>query len=276
MILLDSRGRLENAGSTELIQPEIKPLLEKITHLCIAKLSSTLTSLYVRGSVSVGRAYPNSPHIYSSDLDLVAVTHTTIEPSTCFSIVNQADKILANDPVVAEVDLSIVALDELLTNEKCARLRVYLSTQSVLLYGPDVVAEQLPRFKPDRSLAVYMYPSIQDELQHLREILLGDSHQREYAMKQRSTPFWCVWTMRTILRSGQALVMSTEGDYESDLEYCKRRVSAVYPNLGPLMNQAYIWALHPINDVERIVRLLDEFCSVFLPLWQRIVLHEQC
>lgn len=259
----DSNGYLQNTGSTHLIQFEISSLVNDVVDKCSKYLKDKMISMYVRGSVSIGEAY-----LHSSDIDIVVVLQEKALSSDLMWAISTTDKLLSCYDVVSDIDLTIISLRELLNSPKYARLRVYLATRSALLKGQDV-RDQLPRFKPNGDLAAYMYPNIEEELASLREIFIDESKTHSYLRRKRSNEFWCVWTMRTVLRSAQALTMVTEKVYECELKACLDNVTLIYPHLQRYMEKAYEWALNPTNDPDVIVSFLDEYLPVFLDIWHK-------
>lgn len=265
----DSDGYLQNTGSTDLIQPEIAPLLDEIIGRCRSHLEDEIISIYVRGSVSVGEAY-----LHSSDVDMVLVLPEEVPRSSLTWTIPTVDELLRRYNVVSDIDITIISLERLLHDPDYARLRVYLVTRSALLWGEDIL-DTLPRFKPDKDLALHMYPNIEEQLTLLQQIFIGESKSRAYLGRERPNDFWCIWTMRTILRSAQALTMATEGVYDCELKACLENTVAVYPNLRAYLEQAYAWALNPTRDANTLVSFLDSYLPVFLELWHEKVEAKQ-
>lgn len=59
----DRNGYILNEADSKKIQPYYKKILKEINQLYIDELGSNLLNVYIRGSVSVGRAKP-----YISDM----------------------------------------------------------------------------------------------------------------------------------------------------------------------------------------------------------------
>ena len=221
--------------------------------------------LYVRGSVAAGRAY-----LCSSDADLVLLTRDeqpaiVVEPQ-------QVARLTRNfASVISEVDLTVLQLAVLLEAPEYTRLQVYLKTQSVLLVGEDI-CPRLPRFRPDHALARYMHPHLESEMAHLSRIFSGDEAiDRSYGGLARPTRFWCVWTMRTVLRVAGLLAMTRSGKYESDLKCCRDDASTLYPELASQLHKAYALALSPTDDPQVASALLESLLPILLPRWGEAV-----
>lgn len=264
----DQDGFLQNSGSYDLIQPDFRPLLVQAAALCRDLVGTRLLSLYVRGSVAAGRA-----HLGSSDVDLVLLTKDGVPQFTV-----QPDKIAelsrAFSKVTSEVDLTVLPLEILRGAPEYARLRVYLQTQSVLLEGEDVRPE-LPRFRPNSELACYMHPKLEEELHQLSQLFtLGTAVERSYGGVLRPTRFWCVWTMRTVLRASGLLAMTQTGSYESDLAYCRDHARSIYPEMALSLQEAYRLALDPTDNPQLVESFLEHLLPILLPLWREAVRDE--
>ena len=259
----DENGYIVNIGSKHLIQSEFIPVLEKTQNLCKNQLGNALVSFFVIGSVSCGKGYP-----YFSDLDLVVVTDIEQSINEKKWTLPAIDELVQLYPVITDIDLTLITLGDLLYSEAANRLRVNVATQSALLFGRDIYSS-LPKFGPNRELALYIYPNLENEFINLRKIFTGESNNTSYLLRERSLVFWCVWTMRTLLRSAHALAMITTGLYNRELKACLDGTIVVYPNLQKLLEYAYRWALSPVADADAIIRFLDGYLPIFLDLWHK-------
>lgn len=263
----DSNGYLLNSGSLDKIQSAYTPLLVETANLCREIDAGNLLAFYVRGSVAAGRAY-----IGSSDVDLVLITRDETL-SSHFSPISFTEVFQHHVEVASEVDLTILPISVLISAQEYSRLRVYLRTQSVLLAGEDILGH-LPLFRPDRSLAQYMHPHLEEELNYLQLLFDGDSGvSRSYNNVERPISFWCIWTMRTVLRAAGLLAMTRTNLYESDLRYCRDHASQVYPELTVHLQEAYNMALRPTEDAETISIFLKLFIPMFISLWNSAVIN---
>jgi len=153
---VDSDGFIVNTASVDKIQPVFRSLVGDIIKGVSNRLQSDLLTLFLRGSVSSGRAF-----LGTSDLDIVVVTKSV--PTTDVLDWNKtfAETLQSQMPVVSLIDLRLIQHQVLLEDRSYARLRVYLSTESVLLAGENL---QLPKFKPNRELALYMHSDLEREI----------------------------------------------------------------------------------------------------------------
>ncbi len=266
---LDINGCVINEASLDRISDEYRPLIDEVVVGAKETFGGKLRSIYVRGSVSVGRAQPNI-----SDIDMVILLHEDPTDRELFWRKDFADMLGKKYDCVTMVDLTSVTLEELLKNTEFKRLQIYLATQSVCLYGEDVL-DILGAIHPDRKLALWMYAGLDRELQGLEEYFLDPSASWSYLGEVRRPEFWCVWTMRTLLRSGLGLVMCSRPVYTQDLPTCYEEFVKEFPELEGDMKQALVWAHTPTSDKHAVGAYLREFLPKYLELWKKMELSDQ-
>lgn len=259
---INKNGTVVNDAHIDRIQEQYQPILEEINSYYKKELSDNLLSIYVRGSVSVGRAKP-----FISDIDSVAITSADISPKKQREIYEYSKKLQEKYPFVTLVDMTAISPKTLLEDKEFSNLKIYLKTQSVCLYGEDIVKE-IKDVKPGRELALEMYSDLPEKLHDLENIFSHDT-EKAYLGEKRSVEFWCIWTMRTILRSGLGLVMFKKPVYSQDLETCAEVFSAEYPEYGQHMQKAIFWAMNPTKNKKEILDYLKEFSPKYIALWDK-------
>lgn len=258
---INKAGAVVNDAHIDRIQEQYRPILEKINDFYIKKLGDNLLSIYIRGSVSVGRAKP-----FISDIDSVAIVSTDISYKEQKEIYEYSKKLQKKYLFVTLVDMTVISQKTLLEDKEFSNLKIYLKTQSVCLHGKDIVRE-IEDVKPGRELALKMYGDISEKLKELEKIFLHGTKEKTYLGEKRPVEFWCVWTMRTILRSGLGLVMLKRPVYSQDLKTCAEVFSAEYPEQRQYMEKAIFWAMNPIANREEISEYLKEFSPKYIALW---------
>jgi len=259
---VDAEGFLINTGSLAKVQPAFKPLLDNVRDEIMSVWSETVGSLYIRGSISVGHA-----HEGTSDADFVVVAR--IIPNDFVEWSKYRIKVWEQQyKMVSEVDLALIDHQSLLTLGKSNGLKVNLATHSTLLAGNEIL-DELPKFKPDISLARYLFPDINETFQQLRQIFVDEIYP-EYQYRERSPKFWCDWTMRTILRSASVLATTTTNSYHVELLRCVQHTVTIYPELLSDLYQAYEYSRSPIDDPKQILGFLDDYLPKFIPQWNTI------
>lgn len=260
---IDKNGFVVNEANPKKVQPYYKKILVEISKLYNEKLGDNLISIYIRGSVSVGKAKPRI-----SDIDSVAVTKKELPREELFWIIKASKRLEKKYPKAGFFDLTVVSLEELKNAENYKNLRVYLKTQSFLLSGQDVLS-QLPDIIPGKELALQLYGDLLEELEILKNIFAGKIKDREYLFQKRPTEFWCIWTTRVLLRAGLGVVMTKRPVYSQDLKTCYAVFTKEYPQYKKEMKQLLIWSIEPISNKKKVFAFLNNFAPKFLELWQQ-------
>lgn len=264
LLLIDKKGYVVNQGSEGKIQPEYKIVLDEIIKKATNWFGENVISMYIRGSVSVGRAIKNI-----SDIDFIVITKDKLSEADIEWQINQIDYIEKKYPYLSIMDLTIITKDDLLSSNEYKNLSIYLKTQSACLYGEDIISRLLG-VKPSRELALKMYSSLDKEIKRLRSIFSGELKEPTYLNIVRPLEFWCIWLSRVLLRSGLGLVMIKTPVYTQDLEDCYRLFSQEYMEHAKEMEQALIWAVNPTNNTEEIIKYIDLFIPKILKIWEEI------
>lgn len=262
---INKNGFIVNEANIKKIQPYYKKILKEIDRLYVDKLGDNLLSVYVRGSVSVGRAKFNI-----SDIDSVAIIKRKLAKKDLLWIVKTANDLEKKYPKAGLVELTIISLKELLESTKYKNLRVYLKTQSICLRGKDILP-QLPQIKPGKKLAICLYGNVSEELEILKKIFSNKRISRDYLFEKRPIKFWCMWMARTLLRAGSGLVMLQKPIYSQDLKTCFALFTEKYPEYTREMLQLLEWAVNPTNNRQQLFDFLDNFTPKFLKLWREVI-----
>jgi uncharacterized protein len=260
---LDINACVINGASLNKISAEYRPLVDLAVESLKNKLPNKLHSIYIRGSVSAGRAQP-----YISDLDLVAILYEALTDEEMDWRKNLSQALCAQYPFVTFIDLTCITHEELFTAQQYCRLRVYLATQSVCLYGENILGD-LEKVKPSKKLFFEMYQGLDTELEELTKYFLSPLANKSYLGEVQPAEFWCVWAMRTILRSGLGLVMCSRPVYTQDLPTCYEEFSKEFPEYEGYMKHALVWAHTPTSDKGVVSEYLKEFMPKYKELWEK-------
>lgn len=262
---IDKNGFIVNEASIKKIQPYYRKILEEINQFYIDKLGNNLLSVYIRGSVSVGRAKP-----YISDIDSVAIVRRKLTEKDLSWVVRATNELEKKYPKAGLIELTVISLKELLKSKNYKNLRVYLKTQSVCIKGKDILS-QLPKIKPGKELAIYLYGNLSKELEVLKKIFSNRKINRDYLFQKRSIKFWCVWMTRTLLRAGLGLVMVEKPVYSQDLKTCFSVFIEKYPEYKKEMKQLLKWSIKPTNNKKQLFIFLNNFTPKFLKIWEEAI-----
>jgi len=259
---IDKNGFVVNEAGLEKVRPYYRKILEEINKLYNDELGDNLLSIYIRGSVSVGKAKPGI-----SDMDSIAITKKELSREELIWIIKSSKKLEKKYPKAGFFDLTVVSLKELGNLKRYKNLRVYLKTQSFLLAGEDILS-QLPDIIPGKKLAFQLYGDLPEELEILKNIFAGKIKDREYLFQKRPIEFWCIWMTRVLLRAGLGIVMAKKPVYSQDLKTCYAVFTEGYPQYKKEMKQLLAWSVKPIRDKKKIFVFLNNFAPKFLELWQ--------
>jgi predicted nucleotidyltransferase len=243
MILrVDNDGFLINDGNIKNISPELLVILNKLVSFSKRELGNNFLSAYIRGSVSVGRFIKNI-----SDIDFVVITKIKPDQKNFNNFLNHSLKLNKKYFWVEDFDLFLVDKNTLFNSPELNKLRVYLSTQSVLIAGEDII-NGLERYKPDKKLANTLLSEIDNEFLFLKNIFSSVEQNFSYNNQTRPLNFWCVWMSRVVLRFSLYASLEKHHFYTNDLKDCYKIVSEIYPELEPDLNLALLWSQFPSND----------------------------
>lgn len=259
---IDHEGRVVNQGSRSLFQPFYKEVLEEFLD-CVSRLPEAPLSVYVRGSISVGKAIEGL-----SDADLVVVYDHDATEGLRKSYSAMASQLAGKyKGRLDEVDVTLTTREALLYDAQIKNLKIYLKYQSVLLDGRDIL-DQLPEVYPGRNLALYMYGDLSEEILSLKRQFEGIGAPKLYQKYERETQFWCVWLARVVLRSGMALAMTRRPLFTQDLLECRDLIVEFFPELAEMASLAIDFAINPTDDARECIDFIDMYVDNYLKLWR--------
>lgn len=247
----DSRGYLVNECRPELIAPPWDDLVQEAREEVLIHLGDSVHSVYLRGSVARGTAVMGI-----SDIDFVVVLVDDAASSLAWVKPFQAAA-RRNHPFHTGVGFEFLRRTRLLDDERLATARFLMATQSVCLFGEDLIPT-LPRYKPGPDAVVHA-PALARKLARFRAgvaVLDGDEEPDREKLQEG-----CRWIMKALVRTGFELVMAEEGTYTRDLVPCYRAFARHYPEKAAEMRRAVFLAINPIHDRGELLSFLDAFGS---------------
>lgn len=262
---LNSRGEVINQGSKNKIQTLYAPAVRIAVELIKENLHRDIHSIYLRGSLATGNGIKDL-----SDLDMVVITKKVIDDGQIKWRNEISKKILSNYPFITFVDITIISRDELLEGKKCPNLPIYIKTSSTLLFGYNI-ADKIPAVVPGRKLALKMYSDLENEFSELRKKFSDKNADLKYLNVDQPLTFWCIWTMRVLLRSSLGIVMCKKPIYTQDLVECYKQFTEIYPNFRKQMRQALVWSKNPINNKIILLEYFDTFIKKYLTIYKKEV-----
>lgn len=249
ILTVDEAGFIIPEASTDKVPAEWRLLVERVILAYQTYWNEAVHSIYIRGSVAVGKAISGV-----SDLDSFAVVNTPksqLDDTWCDPVQKQ---LKLEYPFCTGVELKALEAEGLLNLnlEAYNHLRMLIKTQAACVWGEDI-SLQFPSYKPDMDAVSHGF-DLEEDLQRVL-IDLQQFDQTESATVQKI----CQWMMKRIIRSGFEIVMETAQCYTRDLYPCYELFSRYFPEKQSQMYQALTWAINPIDDPVKISEFLNSF-----------------
>ncbi len=256
----DKDGVVENISSKAKVQIEYMPVVNDVIQIVSNRFDGNTTSLFLRGSVSCGRAKP-----YFSDLDLVCVHRKGFFNQEKMWSKNESVYLEHKYPFILSIEFAFMDLDTLLNSPFYTNPRITLKVNSFCLLGEDIT-RLLPSVRIGKKLGQIIYLNAETQISNIISSL--DRNQGSFSIDGESKPvsFCCRWMMRLLLRSGIALAMINHQVYSNDLETCLYELNTNFPEFSVYFNQAFLWERNPTSNLDELMGYMDEF----LPLYNNL------
>ena len=209
---LDGNGHIRNLTSHESIQPCWRRLLDTITQDLIES-TFDIHSIYVRGSVAVGRAIKGV-----SDLDLIVVTFNEYERNQAVCDRIRIGHSSSSNNFCTKVDISLCTDAMLLSPNDTSRF--FIKTQSLHIHGRDI-SHAIPGFGINPRLVSHCWVNDKGVL----DMLIKHLSNNEVAINLQE---WCAWLMKMIVRNAFLTVMTKAQCYTRDLWPCYNMFSLLF------------------------------------------------
>ncbi len=249
---LDESGHILNLTSHTSLQRCWRQLLETVLK-SLVESTSNIHSIYVRGSVAVGRAIKDV-----SDLDLIVVAFNDYEKNqaACEVIKNNHSH---SDSFCKKIDISLCTDEMLLSPSDTSRF--FIKTQSLHIYGRDI-SHAIPSFGIDTNLISHCWMNDKGVLEMLIKHL--SSNDVEINIQE-----WCVWLMKMIVRNAFLTVMTKAQCYTRDLWPCYDIFSHYHLNeISDSIYAALKLAVEPSKNSDEVIgvarRAMDHVYGVAL------------
>lgn len=236
----DENGYIVREASGERIQREWAEPLGAVVARYRAHAGVRLHSVYVRGSVPLGRALPGI-----SDIDTFAVVDGAGTGHDADWAEDHGRSIVHRWPFVAGVEMCMYAISAARTR---GRVGAMISTQSVCVDGIDLTPEA-GSYRPGVDLLFHGW-DLPADLALARRILERSDAPR--AVEDART-----WAMKRVVRTGFELVMDREGCYTRDLVTCCERFGKHYPAKSRLMTAALELAMRGCRGGHSGIDVID-------------------
>ncbi len=262
MYKVNRQGCIVNQASRKKITSYYSEAIDEIIGYYRQYLGEDILSIYIRGSVPLGRAKK-----MISDIDMIAVTRKKLSAERLKWTVEISKKLRKKYSQVEFFDLTTLSVNELLHEGKYRMLKFHLKTSAARLWGKNL-SKRIKNYHTGKSLINDLYPHFDKDINDLKKLLVG---KKEFLFTKKPLEFWCVWIMRDILRAGGAFATAVDGTYTRDLKDCRRIFNIKYPQYKKEMDKALKWALKPISNKSILLKYLNSFSPKLILIWGKIL-----
>jgi hypothetical protein len=236
----DECGYIIAQASVARIQPRWATPLRAVVDAYRVHYDGRLHSVYVRGSVAVGRAVDAV-----SDIDTFAVILGSESDADRQWADQQARSVTGRWPFVVAVEMGSYPLEGI---DADGRVAAMIKTQSACMHGLDL-AQEVGDFSPGVDLLFHSWDLPRD-MSIARRLLALERTQAQ-------TRTLCVWIMKRMVRCSFELVMARVGYYTRDLVACHSSFAKYYPSHAPQLAEAVDLARSGGGDKSRCLSVID-------------------
>lgn len=238
---VDENGFVVKQAAVEKIQTRWRPAVDVIVAAYRHHFGRDLYSVYIRGSVALGRAIDNI-----SDIDSIALVNMSREKIDLSWRQAFEAEFAKSFLFINGVEIIVQPLGNIGKGS-----RIMIKTQAVCVYGEDI-SDTLPSLKPGEGMAQHIF-GLERDIKNMKDFLRQDD--KDSAEIQRK----CTWIMKRILRSGCELVMERSQSYTRDLYPCYELFARYYPQKDAEMYRVLEMAVNPTSNRREIINILDDF-----------------
>ncbi|MEI6044567.1 MAG: hypothetical protein WCS37_09445 [Chloroflexota bacterium] len=241
---LDEDGFLVNDASSEKIVPPYEAVVAVVKETYLKYARDSIHSIYLRGSIPRGLALEGV-----SDVDTFAITFGEPPALNLAQIKAESNAILESHPCITKAEFNFFPSAEVITPHRFSTQGFLIKTQAVCLYGENL-APQFPNYRPDKFVA-------NDHLSQIKRDINRAIAEIKSSTDPQNTLYWCRRTMKSIIRSGFALVMLDERAYSKDIRLCYEFFIKYFPTQSNNMLRAVELAIEPSSDLVEVLSLLE-------------------
>jgi hypothetical protein len=236
----DPKGYLISGVSPDNLISPWREAVDYATRLEVSRWGKQLHSLYLRGSVALGKAVLNR-----SDIDLFAVlfdkesaTHQVLPWSE-----QELEDFYIRFPFLTSIECSHISLAQV--HGPFHYYRFVMKVSSLCIYGCDLLPT-LDGYTTDAPIAeewFRIFPHL------VNRFILEMKESGDYKRRKRL----CMDMMKTFLRSGMLLVMRRKSAYTRELYPSYQCFSDFYPEEESAMRRCLELAVNPICDQQTLL-----------------------
>lgn len=246
LLQTDVNNYIVSESNADKITSPWKEAVEEIKNAYLVHFNKAVHSIYIRGTVSRGKAIAGisdidsfaviSKHLHKIDRTWIPETRKTLERKYTFS---------------TGIEFNLFPVNNILDDDAFFNIRFVIKTQSACIYGDDL-AQKIPPFRADLQTASHFHRNLGNAIEKTKK-QVTDSSNQEKIME------WCRWIMKKIIRAGFVLVMDKEQAFTRDLYPSYECFSKYFPEHEHKMKTALYLAINPTHNPTEIIHFLDDF-----------------
>jgi predicted nucleotidyltransferase len=242
----DEEGNLLPEGHIDNLKSPWKEVVEKIKDSYLEKFGNQIISIYASGSVARG-----VPDEQLSDIDTFAIVKEKVSEEEIEKFKQEIRKELAGQyDFSSGLDIRVLPLSDFTGDDANFRKQFIAKLLSTPIYGEDL-SGKLPDFKANRETAIGLVQNLNGDLDKLKKLIL-ESETPERTKKL------CRNTFKRIIKNSFYPIMAEDELYTNSLDTMAVLFGKKFPEKADLMKEAFGLSSHPIEDKQKIIKIIDE------------------
>lgn len=242
---IDPDGYIINCSDIQKLPSKWRSALDEIIQEYIHNLGEqNIESVVVRGSVARGEPVDNI-----SDIDTIAIVHN-LDGLDKSWITPTTEKLSLKYPFITGFEL-VLWDSEKVNNPQSKNMRFMLKTQSVTVWGKDIIAD-IVKVKPELETARSLLRSFPASLTQAQERLEQEAENEKVKNE-------CRWISKRIVRAGFYLVMPRARKFTKDLYPSYMTFSEYYPNKEADMKKTLEYCIEPTSNKQELRDFISDF-----------------
>jgi len=236
--------KILNQSSYKNLTQEHKEICETVVNEYKKILSTNLYNIRLMGSVPRGDFRE-----YYSDIDFIAITHSTIHEDTLKKLQNTAQSISANFPKMRKVDMETISKDEISDFRE-----IVFKTDSISLFGNNPFTENQIEIDSEK-LVLYTSPNLATLLNEYRNGV-------NYTNDEKILLQYSLWVGKDILKAFRARLIQEKGIYEVSAKKIHAALTENYKEDARVFNELLECYLNPCANSKTLNKILDTVESI--------------
>ncbi|WP_298958205.1 nucleotidyltransferase domain-containing protein [uncultured Roseibium sp.] len=253
---VDQHGYIGVVGD-QPFQTDFHSLLQEVRDRFSPQTLTLVHSVYIYGSIATGKAVAGR-----SDLDLTLILNKAPSKHDSDLIESKRRNFEIANPIVSKVDFGIGFLEDIVSVDASLAWRYWLKHHCRCIAGEDL-AEDIPLFRPSRSLALEVNGDFEQVLGKYHRLLLVSRPASNNGRLVREAS-------RKLIRSTNMLRKDRDIDWPDTLEEHVARFQGLFPDHRDELQYFFQQAREPVAEPEYFAGRLEAFVG-----WMSGVLHNR-